>query len=83
MLGNERHNYNIIFDEIKMRLLLYVKKLIFRDLFIKVSLFALKKDVISISKNHQLRYKIVHQTIYHDNEIIICVCDEATHIKRN
>ena len=57
MLENERYNYNIIFNEVKMRLFLYVKKLIFRDLFIKVSLFALRKMLSRYLKiiNHDMK----------------------------
>ena len=38
---NKRQNYNIKLNEIKMRILLYIKKFIFRNLFIKISLFIL------------------------------------------
>ena len=57
ILENERYNYNIIFNEIKMRLFLYVKKFIFRDLFIKVSLFVLKKMLFKYLKviNHNMK----------------------------
>ena len=43
MLINERSNYKIVLNEIIMRLLLYLKKAIFRDLYIKVSLYAIKQ----------------------------------------
>ena len=38
---NKRQNYNIKLNEIKMRILLHIKKFIFRNLFIKISLFIL------------------------------------------
>ena len=57
MLENERYNYNIIFNKIKMRLSLYVKKFIFRNLFIKVTLFILKKMLSRYLKiiNHDIK----------------------------
>ena len=57
MLENERYNYNIIFNKVKMRLLLYVKKFIFQDFFIKISSFALKKILFRYLKviNHDIK----------------------------
>ena len=43
MLTNERQTYNIKFNEAKMRLPTYIKRPIFRDLYTKVSPFALSK----------------------------------------
>ena len=62
MLENERYNYNIIFNEIKMRLFLYAKKFIFRDFFIKISLFILKKMLFEYLKviNHNMISCIKH-----------------------
>ena len=57
MFGNERYNYNIIFNKAKIRLPLYVKKLIFQNLFIKVSLFVLRKMLSRYLKviNHDIK----------------------------
>lgn len=43
MLINERYTYNMLINKVKMRLFIYIKKPIFRDLYIKVSSFALKE----------------------------------------
>ena len=62
MFENKRYNYNIIFNKIKMRLSLYVKKFIFRDFFIKVSLFILRKMLFKYLKviNHNIISCIKH-----------------------
>ena len=62
MLENKRYNYNIIFNKVKMHLFLYVKKLIFRNLFIKISLFILKKMLFKYLKviNHNITSCIKH-----------------------
>ena len=62
MFENKRYNYNIFFNKIKMRLFLYVKKFIFRDLFIKISLFILKKILFKYLKiiNYIIKLYIKH-----------------------
>ena len=42
MLINERSDYKIALNEIIIRLSLYLKKAIFRDLYIKVSSYTIK-----------------------------------------
>ena len=57
MFMNERQNYNIKLNEIKMRISLHVKKSIFRDLFTKISLFALNQMLSHYLKviNHNIK----------------------------
>ena len=57
MLSNERQTYLIALNEAKMRLPLHVKKPIFRDLYTKVSPFALKQMLPHYLKviNHEMK----------------------------
>ena len=57
MLINERHTYNIKHGEAKMRLPQHLKKPIFRDLYTKVSPFALKEMLPQYLKviNHHMK----------------------------
>ena len=57
MFMNERQNYNIKLNKTKMRISIHVKKFIFRDLFIKVSLFVLNQILSHYLKviNHNMK----------------------------
>ena len=64
MLTNERQTYKIQFNEAKMRLPIHLKKPIFRDLYTKVSPFALKKMLPQYLKvvNQQMQACTKHFT---------------------
>ena len=57
MLTNERQSYQIAVNEARIRLSIHVKKPIFRDLYGKVSLFALKQMLPHYLKvvNHMMK----------------------------
>ena len=65
MLGNERQDYKIALDEVKIRLSFYIKHDIFRDLYTKVSPFALKLMVSQYLKvkNNDMKSCTKHFTI--------------------